>query len=172
MAILSSKWMIALLILIAILIILYILGNKSAHSEITINATTQEVWAVLTNTEKIGEWNTVLVPVEGELKEGNTLTYEFYQDSDKPAVMPATVQKIDEGKLINQSGGIPGILTFDHKYILEQADQGTKVTIHEEYRGIMVPFWNPGPVEEAYHRLNKALKERVETLLQKGLGGE
>lgn len=165
MAIITSKWILTILLLVLlVLAILYLVGRKSVHSEITIQASSQEIWLVLTDIQKIKEWNPVLVPVEGELKEGVTLKYEFYQEGDEPIVMSAKVKEMIDGKLLNQAGGMFGILTFDHKYILEPSHGETKVIIHEDYRGIAVPFWNPAPVEKAYIKLNEALRDRVTQL--------
>lgn len=162
MTILTSKWMIVVYVLSLILIVLYLTGCKSVHSQIIIKAPPQDVWNVLTDFEKIKEWNHVLIPIEGELKEGATITYEFHQDENNMSEIPATVKQIIGNKLINQTGGMWGVLTFNHKYILDPIEDSTQVTIHEDYRGIMVPFWNPAPVEEAYKRLGQALKDRVE----------
>ena len=140
---------------------LFLIGHKSVHTEIVIPAPADKVWSVLTDTKKYGEWNRVMVPLEGELKEGETLKYEFYQQPDSSYQIPSMVKQMVENKLLNQGGGTVGILTFDHRYILEPEGDNTKVTIHEEYRGIAVPFWNPEPVEAAYQRLNQSLKERV-----------
>ena len=73
----------------------------------------------------------------------------------------AEVIKIEEEKELNQYGGMWGILTFDHKYILEPVEGGTRVTQHEEYRGIGVLFWDASWVEPAYGRVNEALRDRV-----------
>jgi hypothetical protein len=54
-------------------------------------------------------------------------------------------------------------LTYDHRYVLEPFENGTKVTIHEDYAGIGVNFWNPSAVQKAYARLNTDLKRRVES---------
>lgn len=141
MAMFSSKWVIAGLTLLSIVLLLLMIGRKSAHTEVIIKATPEKVWAVLTDFTQVKEWNSVLVPIQGELKEGNTIKYEFCQDEGgKAAVMDATVRKIIPGELINQTGGMPLVLTFNHKYILEPVGEGTKVTIHEEYRGVMVSF--------------------------------
>ena len=161
MTIPGSKWLIAVLALISILAILYFLGRKSVHTEITIEATSNEVWAVLTNTSKIQEWNPVLIPIEGKLREGSKVKYEFRQDDNSTSEILATVKQMIRDKLLNQNGGIPGILTFDHKYILESIEGTTKVIVHEDYRGIGVVFWNPASVEKAYEKLLIALKERV-----------
>ena len=159
MAIFSSKWAIAGLIILSILIFLLIVGRKSAHAEVIIEANPAQVWQNLAEVSKVKVWNTVLIPIEGQLQEGTKVTYEFYQEQGgKAAVMSANVKEIVPSKLINQTGGMPLILTFNHKYRIEPFGGQTKVIIHEEYRGVMVPFWNPSPVEKAYERLLDELK--------------
>jgi hypothetical protein len=107
-------------------------------------------------------WNPVMKLIDGEVKEGCKVKYQFIQDADNISEIPASVIQIVPKELLNQKGGLPLILTFNHKYILESSGNSTRVTIHEDYRGIGVNFWNPKPVEEAYARLNFALKKRLE----------
>ena len=159
----QSKWTWIVLILVLVPVVLYFLGNKSVKSEVIILATPDEVWSTLTDFQQIKEWNQVLIPQKGSLKEGGAITYDFYQDEGgKPATMDAKVKLVIPGKRINQVGGIPAILTFNHNYYLEKNAEGTQVTITENYRGMMVPFWNPDPVEQAYTRLLLSLKKEVE----------
>ena len=150
--------------LLAVVLILFITGRKSVHHELIVNAPPEEVWKVLTDTERYNEWNPVMELVEGEIKSGNKVVYRFTQDENTQSEIPATVRQMEANKLLNQFGGMPFILTYDHTYMLEAQDDKTRVTIHEDYRGIGVNFWNPTPVEEAYGRLNHALKNRVEQL--------
>ena len=149
---------------ITLLIILIIAGRKSVHNEITINASPEKVWSVLINTDDYDNWNPVMKLLEGEVKEGNKVKYQFTQEEGKVSEIPSTVKKVVPNKLLNQGGGLPLVLTFDHKYVLEPSRHGTKLIIHEDYRGVGVNFWNPKPVEQAYARLNKALKDKVEKL--------
>lgn len=159
---LTSKWFLIIAILVVVFFVLYFLGKKSVHHEISINATPQKVWEVLTDMNAYEEWNPTMKLVNGEVKVGNKVTYQFTQDENNISEIPATVKQIVPNKLLNQAGGIPFVLTYNHKYILEPENGGTKVTIHEDYDGIGVNFWNPKPVEEAYKRLNEALKVRAE----------
>ena len=164
MGILSSKWFMISLALVLLLVLLYIFGKKTVHHEITINSGPDLVWKVLTDTEDYEHWNPVMKLLRGELQERSQVVYQFKQDENTISEIPSTVKAITPAKLLNQVGGIPLILTYDHRYILEPEGEFTKVIIHEEYRGIGVNFWNPEPVQEAYGRLNRALKERVESL--------
>lgn len=162
---LTSKIVIAVLILGIVLLVLFLLGRKSVSAEVSVAAPADKVWALLTDISAVKEWNSVLIPVDGELKEGGKILYEFYQDEGgKVAKMEAWVKSVEELGMLNQTGGMTGVLTFDHKYLLQPTEGGCVVRIEEEYRGIMVPFWNPDPVEKAYGRLLIALKARVENL--------
>jgi len=153
-----------LVIILAVLAVLYFLGKKSVHHEIIINANPEKVWSVLTDTDNYDKWNPVMKLLEGEVKEGNKVKYRFTQDADNASEIPSNVLKVVPAKLLNQGGGMPVLLTFNHKYILEPSGNGTKLTIHEDYAGIGVNFWNPTPVQAAYGRLNEAIKKRAESL--------
>ena len=150
--------------LLAILGVLFLFGRKSVHHEITVNASPEKVWSVLINTDKYNDWNPVMELLEGVVKEGSKVKYNFTQTADSNYDIDTYVKKVTPTELLHQGGGVPGIITFDHRYILEKSAGGTKLTIHEDYRGIYVLFWNPAPVEAAYSKLNEAIKKRVEEI--------
>lgn len=147
---------------LSILLVLAAMAHKSVHSEKEIQASPEIVWKVLTETDQYPEWNPVMKVLGGSIQEGQKVNYQFTQDEQNVSEISAKVEQVLLEELLNQRGGIPLVLTFDHKYQLEPAGSATKMTIHEDYRGIAVLFWNPKPVEEAYERLNTALKERAE----------
>lgn len=157
-----NKFLIILLVILVILVILIFTGKKSVRHEITINATPEKVWQVLTNTSEYPNWNPTMQLVKGDVKVGNQVTYKFTQDANNSYEVPITVKQIIPNELLNQAGGYPFILAYNHKYILEPQGNGTKVIINEDYSGIGVNFWNPAPVEKAYGTLNEALKKRAE----------
>ncbi|MCG7981776.1 MAG: SRPBCC domain-containing protein [Candidatus Thiodiazotropha lotti] len=153
--------LIGVAVLTGILIIGALTGRKSVYSEIFIPAAPSDVWQVLSNTSGYKDWNPVLVPIEGELVKRSTVIYQYTQEPGKTYELSAKVKSIHEDEHINQYGGTIGVLTFDHHYILKSVENGTLVTIHEDYRGIGVHFWDPSPVQAAYDRLGAALKEQV-----------
>ena len=136
-------------------------GCGTVHTEIVIPASPADVWSVLADAKGYEEWNPVLVPIEGELKQGETVKYRMTDAEGKSSEVASKVVEMVDQKRLNQFGGMRGILTFDHTWSLEPVDDGTKVTQHEEYRGIGVWFWNYDWVEPAYSRANEALKKRV-----------
>ena len=164
MELLTSKWMIGLYLLVGLGCFLMLIGKKSVHSKISIDATPSQVWEVITNTSQYNEWNSVMLLLEGSIKEGDLVKYRFTQEEGKYYDIPSRVKKIIPTSLLNQGGGTFGIITFDHKYILNEKKGKTELVVHEDYRGVFVPFWNPKPVQKAYDRLNEDIKNRVESL--------
>ncbi len=158
------KWAIIVLVPAVLLIVLYLAGRKSVQTELIIPADPEKIWAVLMDLHGYREWNPVLIPLKGELLEGAEIRYEMIQPDGRTSGLNAKVKKLIDQKLLNQFGGIPGLLTFDHKYILDPVEEGTRVTIHEDYRGIGVPFWNASWVEPAYEKINIELEKRVSFL--------
>ena len=161
---LTSNWMIGIYIFIGLICFLLLIGKKSVNSTISINATPNQVWEVIINTSQYSEWNSVMNLLEGNIKERSLVKYRFTQENEKTYNISSKVKKIIPLSLLNQGGGTFGIITFDHKYILEEKKGKTVLTIHEDYHGLFVPFWNPEPVQKAYDRLNKDIKSRVESL--------
>jgi len=164
MELLTSKWMIGLYLLVGLGCFLMLIGKKSVHSKISIDATPSQVWEVITNTAQYNEWNSVMNLLEGSVNEGNLVKYRFTQEVGNHYDIASKVKKIIPSSLLNQGGGISGIITFDHKYILAEKKGKTELVIHEDYRGVFVPFWNPESVQKAYDRLNEDIKNRVESL--------
>ena len=105
-----------------------------------VNAPKEKIWQVLLNTEEYEQWNNVINSVEGILKEGERVKFMFHQEEGKSYPISAKVRKVETNSLLNQFGGYTGIITYNHTYTLNESDTNTKVIIHEEYNGLMVPF--------------------------------
>ena len=137
------------------------LFTKQVRAETVIPASPSQVWGVLTDPSGYAAWNPVIVPVEGEYRVGTKLVYDMKGPGDKSSRVTSRVVRMTSGVELNQRGGIPCVLTFDHHWLLEPSNGGTRVTQYEIYRGVGVPFWNPSWVEAAYRDANEGLKNRV-----------
>ena len=162
MHLLTSKWMIVVYILLALVIILFLTGKKSVHAEIIVNTSPDRVWEVLMDQQSYNNWSTVLIPTDGVFHSDSTVTYDMIDADGKSTSVKTRVVELRKNEVLNQYGGTRGILTVDHRYILERAESGTKVIIHEDYRGIMVNFWNPGWVQKGYEQTLVGLKAYIE----------
>ncbi len=159
MNILTSKQL--LFLGVSVVFVSLLTGCKTVHTEIVIPAEPNEVWQVLVDSDSYKDWNPVLVPVSGRLLEGESMVYQMTGPDSSKTQIQAEVVKMEVPKELNQYGGLWGILTFDHYYILEPVEGGTKVTQYEIYRGIGVWFWNASWVEPAYSNVNEALRDQV-----------
>lgn len=136
-------------------------STKSVHTERIIPASPEAIWAVLVDTDSYPKWNPVLVEAPGSLEVGASITYQLREPGGRQYALTATVARMEPGVALEQKGGIPGVLTFHHQYRLEAVDGGTRVTQHEDYRGIGVWAWDNAWVEPAYAGASDALAERV-----------
>ena len=137
------------------------LGHHEVYTETIIAAEPEEVWAVITDAPNYKNWNPVITNVVGTYAEGATIINTVVEDGKKPTEIKSKVVKFEPPYHLNQFGGYRGIITFDHHYILEKVDAGTKVIQKEEYTGFYVNFWDSAWVEPAYQRVNEALKQEV-----------
>ena len=153
------KWVVAPLVLI--LIILTFTGKKSFHVEIFIPAPPENVWAVLMDTKAFGEWNPVFTKVEGNYRKGGKIKNQVQAPNDQVMNITAAVTELIENKELRQYGGLWGFVTFDHQWLLEPTEGGTKVIQHEVDKGFYMWFWDSSWIEPSYTRVSEALKERV-----------
>ena len=161
-----AAWIVGLIGVI--IVALSLLGHKSVHAELIIPAPPETIWSVLTDAAGYEEWNPVFTRVEGEYLEGAKMAYRMRDASGNETDVTATVVKLDGTRELNQFGGMRGILTFDHHWFLQPVEGGTRVTQHEDYRGIGVWFWDPSWFESAYAGANEALSARVQRMVEEG----
>jgi len=138
------------------------IGCKTVQTEIMIQARPETVWKALADASEFEQWNPVHVKVEGQFEEGTKVKIHLKDNKGKVSIFSATVRRVVPGKQLNQGGGLPGFLTFNHTFRLDPANGGTRLLHSEEFRGIAVPFVNLDWVESAYMTVNEALKKRAE----------
>ena len=137
------------------------LGHKDVYTEHFIAAEPEEVWAVITDAEGYAGWNNVIVQAEGTYAEGSKIMNWVAEPDRKPAKISSTVVTYDPPYHLNQFGGYLGVITFDHHYILEKVEGGTKVIQREEYTGFYTHFWDHTWLTEGYATVNKNLEQEV-----------
>ena len=138
-----------------------IFSNKTYRVERTISATPEAVWAILMDTAAYGDWNPVFVKVEGSYAAGGTVLNTFKDPSGKLFDVTNKVEALEPNRLLRQKGGFTGILTFDHQWLLEPVEGGTKVTQYEIDSGLYVWFWDDSWIIPKYTEVLQALDIEV-----------
>lgn len=146
----ASRWALGVLAVLGALVSLGLTGHKSVQAERVMPHPPAAIWAVLVDASGYEDWNPILVRAEGRFEEGRTMHYLMRAADGEATPVESRVRRLVVERELNQFGGLRGVLTFNHTWSLEPAGNGTRVTQHEEYRGIGVWFWNPAWVEAAY----------------------
>jgi hypothetical protein len=145
---------------------------RQLETSVHIDATPDEVWRVLTDFDRYGEWNPFITSIEGPVEVGARLSVSLTPPGGRTIRMKPTVRVVQPGRRLRWLGhlGVPGIFDGEHEFVVEPAEppdeRGALFTQRETFRGAMVPF--VGRILERTRRgfeaMNRALKERVEAV--------
>jgi uncharacterized protein YndB with AHSA1/START domain len=122
--------------------------------QMTIHASPDRVWALLTDAAGFPRWNSTVTSIEGEIAEGQRLKLKVPATGDR--VFKPKVSKVDPGKSMIWSDGMApmfkGVRTFT---LSPNADGSTEFSMKEEFSGLMLPMIKGSlpdfaPVFEAY----------------------
>lgn len=153
-------------ILVALILLMYLTSKRVFQAEIYIEASPQDVWAVLVDHEDYQRWNPLLVPTSGGFVDGSSIVYRMTPPGGDSSDFKSEVRALKPYKLIKQFAGIPMLLAADHEWRLEPKNGGTRVQQYEVDKGIWMWFWDASWVQPSYEQVNEALKRRVLELVE------
>lgn len=143
------------------LVVLSYTTAKTFRVEVFVPAPPESVWAVLVNTDAYADWNPVFVQVDGTYEAGGSVISHVLFPNGEVQTMSVSVDTVIPGRELRQSGGFPGFITFDHRWILDPTEGGTKVVQEEIDRGLYLWFWDSSWIIPSYQAVSDALKQRV-----------
>ncbi|WP_375586071.1 SRPBCC domain-containing protein [Cyclobacterium xiamenense] len=147
--------------------------KNAVFTEIEIDATTEQVWNVLTDWGKLIEWSSSFIGISTEkmVKGERFISYFKNPITGKVIELAHVCTDYEEGKKFGWSGDIVGKVTDHHIYSLETTQNGT--TLFKQEDGLHGPhsaFFNflaEHKMTAMYKKFNKELKTRVEFLYPK-----
>jgi len=152
--------------MLTIIFLLTLLGAcSSMRHQVTIRATPERVWEVLTDVKAYPEWNPFFVKVDGELAVGNSPEVTMQPVGKDAQSFSPKVLKIEPGRCLVWRGRLlmPGLFDGKHSFLIERIDEhSVRFTQHEDFSGIFVPFVGFEPYRQGWARMNAALKRRAE----------
>lgn len=142
--------------------------RHSLHTEIEIDATPEEVWAVLTDLDRYPDWNPFITSASGVVAVGERLENHIEPPGGRAATFKPTVTEVEECRVFEWLGRLvlPGLFDGRHRFESHPIDGGRTRLVHtEEFRGLLVrPLLRSfaGPTQAGFEAMNVALKDRVE----------
>jgi hypothetical protein len=138
---------------------------KSYEASATINATADEVWAVLSDVGSYPSWESGVERVEGRAEPGATL--KVFSEVSPGRAFPVKVTELTPGRRMVWSGGMPlGLFRGVRTSALEPGEGPgtTTFTMREEYTGPLLPLiWRTIPdLQPSFDTFAGGLKKRVE----------
>ena len=159
----------ALAALMAILATYAVLTNTQPYTlqaSIQINATPQQVWAILTDQAAYPSWNPFIISSSGRVQVGATLTNVMHDATGNTTFTP-TVLVVEPGRELRWIGkvGPGGIFDGQHTFTITQVRPGVVLfTQREDFTGVAVPFyehWLHADTLPMFRAMNAALAHQV-----------
>ncbi len=136
---------------------------KQIKTSITINASKEKVWKILTDFENYNQWNSFIKSVTGTLKVGKHIKVELQGMTFKPVVL--TFNENSELKWLGHLW-FKGLFDGEHKFKLTDNGNGTTNFEHSEnFSGILVKLFSKKidkDTKNGFEQMNKELKLRAE----------
>ena len=136
------------------------------EASIEIQATPQQVWAVLTDNAAYPDWNPFIISSSDKIQAGATLTNVMHDATGNTTFTP-TVLVAEPGHELRWVGRFPpgGIFTGEHTFTITQVRPGVVLlTQRENFTGVAVPFyehWLHADTLPMFKAMNAALAHRV-----------
>ncbi|MFL3655178.1 MAG: SRPBCC family protein [Halioglobus sp.] len=155
---------------------LYVFGSDrvpplyTINTEITLPASPEKSWNVLTDFAGYPDWNPYLPRVEATFAAGESVSFTLVDENfPDPLNLTAQLGQISANRSFYWTGrlGVQGLFDTRHVFELHPRDDGnTELHHYEEFRGL-IPALLPqrkkrtGYTRAAFERMNSALYQRL-----------
>jgi hypothetical protein len=136
-------------------------------TRVSIDASIERVWRILTDFRAYPDWNPYLVRVDGEAAAGAVLAVHAVNAPGKPAMAQTAAIVEIAPYAMRWSGGLPDRSQFrgDHWFVLTVMPGHTELHHFEHFSGSLAPdilARHGASIEANFERFNAALKIRAE----------
>lgn len=137
------------------------------YTEIYIDATPEEVWEVLVDTESYKKWSEFMVDITGEIRDSEVIgvSFKLNPKSDKTISISHKIS-VDYGKKFLWSEKGPGGILDDHHFSIERQRDGRAKFIQSDFISgglTCVLGWKLSAMyAEGYKKFNESLRNEVE----------
>lgn len=131
--------------------------NRTTTVSQVINADANTIWSVLTNATEFSRWNSTVISIEGEIREGEKIKLKSTLD-------PSRTFKLKVKEMIPNEKMVWGDAMGKRVYTLEKKDDGTLFTMTEKIGSPMFPLFagKIPPFDESFEQFTADLKKEAE----------
>ncbi|SFS16165.1 Polyketide cyclase / dehydrase and lipid transport [Microbacterium sp. cf046] len=137
---------------------------KFYEAESTINASPEQIWPVLIDTEHWASWDSGVVSVSGPVALG--AKFKVVAEAAPDRAFPVKVTTVDAPHRLVIVGGAPlGLFKGERTFTLTPVGEATEFTIREEYTGpLLGAIWKSIPdLGPSFKQFANGLKKRAES---------
>ena len=145
---------------------------KELKTQIRIEASPTQVWAILTDFEKYPDWNPFIKSLTGQVAVGNTIKARLEPPGGSGMTFTPKVLAFEKNKEFRWLGNLffRGLFDGEHRFELtDNGDGSTTLIQSEQFGGILVPLFDKMievNTRNGFEAMNQKLKERVESINQ------
>jgi hypothetical protein len=142
--------------------------SRELHTEIVIDASSQDVWAILEDFAAYPAWNPFVRRISGNMEIGSRLDVQLAPPGGRAMTMRPTVREVQPGRMLRWLGslGVPGVFDGEHSFQVEPLGAGrVRFVQSETFSGFLVPIimtFIGESTRQGFEAMNQALKERAE----------
>ena len=113
---------------------------KAFATKISIRATPERVWALLTDAAGYTRWNNTVNQVDGRIAPGERVT--VHPKINPGRAFPVKVVEFEPSRRMVWTGGMPlGLFKGERTFTLQPSSNGSvEFSMREEYSGLMAPL--------------------------------
>ena len=141
---------------------------REIETTIDIHAPVVDIWQILTDLQRYGEWNPLVVQAAGSLTVGQRLELAVQLPGSRPTHFSPMLIALVPEREIRWIGvlGVAALFAGEHSFLLIPLVNGvTKLKHSERFTGILPAFmghkWYE-TVRRQFESMNQALKQRAE----------
>jgi hypothetical protein len=138
---------------------------RTMSAAIDIDASPEQVWAVLTDLDSYREWNPLFVEASGKVAEGQRIRLRSKHPANgRLMTVRPRITAVLPGTELRWAAGFPGLISGEHAFTLSPTDSGTRLVQSETFKGPLTTLEGKtfANAEASFRGLNEALKKRAE----------
>lgn len=141
--------------------------SETIESEVTVDASVETVWSIVTGFEDYEQWNPFITKADGEARAGAEVDLELDPPDDGARDVKAEIVMFKPHHKLRMRSRLlaPGVLDREYEMILEPLEDGrVRVVQRARYEGILEPLTGTEHEQVGLDLMARAIEQRAENI--------